>query len=122
MTAAARVLYVDDEETMRLLVQEHLSAEGYNVATATNGDEAVKTLETKTFDLVILDILMPGMSGIGVLQEMKARNIKPRVIVLTGVDDLDVAVNAAKLGAIDYVTKPFEMKDLLGSIRRVLQV
>ena len=66
-------MYVDDQEALRFLVQDHLSAEGYDVTTAVDGNEAVKILEAKSFDLVILDIRMPGMSGLAVLQEMKAR-------------------------------------------------
>jgi len=118
----ARILYVDDEEHFRELVQENLAPEGFNVSTAEDGDEALSLLGSGQFDLVILDIRMPRMGGLEVLDEMKKRGIRSRVIVLTGVDDIDVAVQAARLGANDYVTKPFEIETLLGSINRILSV
>jgi DNA-binding response OmpR family regulator len=122
MTPPARILFVDDEEPLRAIVHQHFSSEGYNITTAMNGEEAIESLKTTAFDLLILDIRMPGLDGLAVLREMKKRNIKPRIIVLTGVNEIDIAVAAAKLGANDYITKPFEMEELAESARRVLQV
>jgi len=121
-TVGTRLLLVDDEETLRKLVKEELDAEGFHVSMAEDGDEALAILGREAFDLLILDIRMPRMGGLSVLQEMQKRGIRPRVIVLTGVEDLDVAIQAARLGANDYVTKPFEAAVLIASIRRVLGV
>jgi DNA-binding response OmpR family regulator len=117
---AARVLYVDDEESLRMLVRSELSPHGYEVDIAEDGDVALNMLEQKTYDLVLLDIRMPRMDGIEVLNQMKIRNIRPRIIMLTGVDDLSVAVQSVKLGATDFITKPYDLEQLLSSIKRVL--
>ena len=114
------ILYVDDEETLRLLVRNQLTSEGYNVEVADDGDTAVEVMSRSPQDLVLLDIRMPRMSGIEVLEELKKRQIKPRIIMLTAVDDLSVAIQCVKLGANDYLTKPFDLEHLLSAIQRVL--
>lgn len=115
-----RVLYVDDEEPLRVLVKSELGQHGYEVETAEDGDVALTMLEQKSYDLVLLDIRMPRMDGIEVLNRMKARSIRPRIIMLTGVDDLSIAVRSVKLGATDFLTKPYDLEQLLSSIKRVL--
>ena len=117
-----RVLIVDDERALRMLVTMELEGEGYQVKTAEDGDEALAILLKEAFDLVILDIRMPRMNGLSVLREMKSKDIRPRVVVLTGVDDLEIAIQAMRLGANDYVTRPFDSGTLLASIRCVLTV
>jgi DNA-binding response OmpR family regulator len=112
---------MEDEAPLRSTVGDQLTAEGYHVATADDGDTGLELLNKERFDLLIVDIRMPRMDGLAVLREVKARGMQPRIIVLTSVDDLDFAVSAARLGANDYVTKPFDMDQLLVSIRRVLQ-
>jgi len=114
------ILYVDDEETLRLLVRNQLTSEGYNVEVADDGDTAVEVMSRSPQDLILLDIRMPRMSGIEVLEELKKRQIKPRIIMLTAVDDLSVAIQCVKLGANDYLTKPFDLEHLLSAIQRVL--
>jgi DNA-binding response OmpR family regulator len=115
------ILYVDDDPALRSIVDDHLREAGFRITTAEDGDVALQLLENERFDLVILDIQMPRMSGIQVLQTMQARDIRPRVIMLTGVNDMDAAVGSVKLGANDYLTKPFEFEQLVSSIRRVLK-
>jgi DNA-binding response OmpR family regulator len=115
-----KILYVDDEETLRLLVKNQLTNEGYDVQIADDGDVALDMLSQSPQDLVLLDIRMPRMSGVQVLEEFKKRGIKPRIIMLTAVDDLSVAIQCVKLGANDYLTKPFDLEHLLGAINRVL--
>ena len=113
------VLYVDDEETLRGLVQDQLSLEGFTVETADDGDTAVDMVGKKTYDVVLLDVRMPRMSGIEVLKHMRQHKIYSRVIMLTGVDDLGVAVEAVKNGANDYLTKPYELMNLVKCIKRI---
>lgn len=87
---------------------------------ADDGDTAVDMLARSPKDLILLDIRMPRMSGVEVLEELKKRQIKPRIIMLTAVDDLSVAIQCVKLGANDYLTKPFDLEHLLAAITRVL--
>lgn len=117
---AARLLYVDDEESLRILVKSQLALEGFFVETADDGDVALEMLAKDSFDLVLLDIRMPRMDGLIVLKELKSRGIRPRIIMLTGVDDLSIAIQSVKLGANDYVTKPYDIDKLLACINRVL--
>lgn len=119
MAAQTTVLYVDDEETLRLLVTHQLEAEGFTVESADDGDTALEMLAGKTFDLVLLDVRMPRMNGIDVLKEIKQRKILSRVVMLTGVDDLAVAMESVKNGANDYLTKPFDLSALVSCIKRV---
>jgi DNA-binding response OmpR family regulator len=115
------ILYVDDDAALRSLITDHLTESRFRVTTAEDGDVALPLMEKERFDLVILDIRMKRTGGVVVLQEMKKRSITSRVIMLTSVDDLDVALTCTRLGANDYVTKPFEIEELLASIRRLLR-
>ncbi len=120
MSKVYNILYVDDEDQLRFLVKSQLTQEGFNVDTADDGDTALTMINNKTYDVILLDIRMPRMNGIDVLKNLKHKKVNSRVIMLTGVDDLSVALEAVKSGAVDYITKPYEMSDLLKSIMRVL--
>ncbi len=120
MTTAVNILYVDDEDVLRTLVADQLGAQGYTVATADDGDTALEILAKRTFDIILLDIRMPRVSGMEVLKELRRRKNTTRIIVLTAVDDLAVAIEAVKNGATDYLTKPYELTTLVTSIQRVL--
>ena len=117
---ATRLLYADDEEPLRELVKSHLSLEGFDVETASDGKEAVEMLEKGRFDLVLLDLRMPKMDGFAVLQYLNKRPSPPPVIMLTGVDDVAIASQCVKLGASDYLTKPYNFHELIDSVERVL--
>jgi len=117
---SAKVLYVDDEDTLRFLVKEQLSAEGFDVVVAEDGRAAMESMAAQEFDVVLLDILMPGMDGFSVLKEIRNRPKRPRVIMLTGVSEISTALESLKNGANDYITKPYDLKDLVSSINRVL--
>jgi DNA-binding response OmpR family regulator len=118
---SSRILYAEDEDHTRSLVADELRQAGYAVDTAADGEEAIRALGGASYDLVLLDIRMPGKSGIDVLQFLREQNLRPRVIMLTAVDDLSIAIRSVKLGANDYVTKPFRIEELLGAIERVLR-
>ena len=120
MTGKTRLLYVDDEEALRTLVGDQLESEGFSVATADDGDTAIANLKKNSYDVILLDIRMPRVSGIEVLKFLRERKTATRVIVLTAVDDLSVAIEAVKNGASDYLTKPYDLNGLLSSIRRVM--
>ena len=120
MTKPIKVLYVDDEDVLRTLVKDQLAHEGFLVDTADDGDTALEILEDKKFDLILLDIRMPRLSGIEVLKVLRKRKITSRVVVLTAVSDLAVAIEAVKNGANDYLTKPYELNTLVHAIHRVM--
>ncbi|HUL43550.1 MAG TPA: response regulator [Bacteroidota bacterium] len=122
MIKSIRILYVDDEQNLRQLIKEQLMGEGYNVDTADDGDTASEKLKSEKYDLVLLDIRMPRMNGIEVLKFIKSKKLSCRIIMLTAVDDLAIAMEAVKQGANDYLTKPYELETLLKSIRRVMNV
>jgi DNA-binding response OmpR family regulator len=117
---AIQLLYADDEPALRELVQNHLSLEGFDVETAADGVEAVKMLNQKVYDLVLLDVHMPQMDGLEVLKYMKSKGMKSRLIMLTGDGDPKIVSQCAKYGAMDYLTKPYNYHELIEAIDRVL--
>jgi CheY-like chemotaxis protein len=114
------ILVVDDEDALRTVLSSELESEGYIVATAADGDEAISILQGKVFDLVLLDIKMPRVDGFEVLRFIKERYPATKVIMLTGFADLKNAIESKKLGAEDFVSKPYDLVDLLTTIERVL--
>ncbi len=114
------ILVVDDEDALRTVLSSELESEGYVVATAGDGDEAISILQGKSFDLVLLDIKMPRVDGFEVLRFIKERYPATKVIMLTGFADLKNAIESKKLGAEDFVSKPYDLVDLLTTIERVL--
>jgi CheY-like chemotaxis protein len=115
-----RLLYVDDEADLRSLVQMHLSLEGYEVETAADGDSAIQMLKDQPYDIVLLDVYMPKMNGLQVLQYLKRSNTTARLIVLTGSDNPYIAKECARLGAQAYLSKPYNFHELIESIDRVM--
>ena len=120
MAKSKRILIVDDEETLRSLVRSELESNGYEVHEVEGGEEALTYLASNEADLVILDIKMPGMGGMDVLQRIREDDLARKVIMLTGVGELKIARECLELGASDFMSKPFEMSNLLSCINRVL--
>ncbi|MBC8417990.1 MAG: response regulator [Pseudomonadota bacterium] len=116
-----RVLLVDDEEEFVQALAERLSIRDYDVTTSLSGEDAVEKLRHYNFDVVILDVRMPGMDGTEVLHEMK--RIKPltEVIMLTGHATVESAIDGMKQGAYDYLIKPCETEDLVIKINRAYE-
>src|SRR5690348_12504714 len=102
-----RILVIDDEPGLRDMLVFDLAKHGYQVATAANGAEGIRKVETESFDLVLCDIMMEGRSGVDVLKEIKNRCPDIEVIMATGHATLETAVESMKLGAYDYITKPY---------------
>lgn len=117
-----KILVVDDEAIILKIINEELINEGYEVDTASDGEEASIKIKQKKYDLVILDNKMPKKSGIDVLKEIK--DIKPNIIVImmTAFGTINNAVEAMKLGAFDYITKPFENNDLIYKVKQAFKV
>lgn len=114
------VLVVDDEEALRSVLSNELINEGYDVRTASDGDDAITEIDRTPFDLVLLDIKMPRVSGFEVLKHIKEHAGNTKVVMLTGFADLKNAIESKKLGADDFVSKPYDLVDLLTTIERVL--
>ena len=113
-----RVLLVDDEEQFVETLALRLEARDFVVATAFNGDQALDYLKGKDVDVVVLDVLMPGLSGIDTLREMKKIRPLTEVIMLTGHATVETAIEGMKLGAFDYLMKPTEIEELVEKITR----
>jgi two-component system KDP operon response regulator KdpE len=113
-----KILIVDDDAQIRKLVRVNLEGRGYIVEEAVDGEDAIAHLKATTFDLLILDLVMPGMSGIEVCAWVRERSDVP-VIVLSAHDDEEQKVRALDAGADDFVTKPFGYEELLARIRAV---
>jgi two-component system copper resistance phosphate regulon response regulator CusR len=107
-----RVLVVDDSERVRKTLATGLRAHGMAVETAADGAEALAMLNGLTFDLVVLDLMMPRVDGTQVLQALKGRSEKPRILVLSARDHVQDRVDALNLGADDYLVKPFAFEEL----------
>lgn len=120
MAEKRRILVVDDEDALRTVLSAELNSEGYEVGTAADGMEALDELQKGTYDLVLLDIKMPNMNGFEVLKVIKERHAGTKVIMLTGFADLKNAIESKKLGAEDFVSKPYDLVDLLTTIDRVM--
>jgi DNA-binding response OmpR family regulator len=116
-----KILVVDDEETLRVVLSAELKGEGYQVTSAADGQEAIHHLATNQFDLILLDIKMPNMDGYEVLKFVKERYKTTKVIMLTGFADIKNAIESKKLGAADYVCKPYNLVDLFNTVERVLR-
>lgn len=115
------ILVVDDEESIRTALSRKLEDEQYRCVLAASGEEALTEASKQVFDIVLLDVKMPGLTGIDVLPEIIRAYPDTVVIMATGVVDLQTAVDALNLGACDYVTKPFDMDDLVVRVERALE-
>lgn len=111
-----RILIVDDEERFRTTLGKRLGERGLDVETVGSGEEAVKIIKEKLFDVIILDVKMPGMDGIETLTELKKINPNIEVLLLTGHASVDSAVDGMRLGAYDYLMKPCEIEVLMEKI------
>jgi len=113
-----KVLLVDDEKEFIQTLAERLEVRDFNVQTAFDGEEALSKIKAQDFDVVILDVLMPGKNGIETLREIK--NLKPliSVIMLTGHATVETAIDGMKAGAYDYLMKPTDTNDLVGKITK----
>jgi DNA-binding NtrC family response regulator len=120
MSEKRKILVVDDEDALRTVLSAELNSEGYDVGTAADGTEALAELQKGKYDLVLLDIKMPNMNGFEVLKVIKEKHGGTKVIMLTGFADLKNAIESKKLGAEDFVSKPYDLVDLLTTIDRVM--
>lgn len=116
-----KILVVDDEDSIRNIIARKLEMDGYHCVTASNAREAVETAAKHSFDLVLTDVKMPGMSGIELLSKLVNDYPDTGVMMITAMTDAHTAVDAMKLGAYDYITKPFDLDALSIKVERALE-
>ncbi len=115
------VLVVDDERPTRLLMERELPQSGCKVVAVPSGEEALEVLSRQEFDVVLLDLKMPGLGGVETLRRLRSSGVTAEVVVLTGHPDVDTAIEAMKLGAYDYLTKPFKLSEVEAVLRRAAE-
>lgn len=116
-----RILLVEDEDQIRSLLEMNLEMEGFEVIAATNGKDAIKAFKEQHFDLIILDIMLPGIDGIGVCEQIRLTNSEVPIIFLTAKDTAEERVKGLKKGADDYLTKPFDLEELIIRVKNLLK-
>lgn len=117
------ILIVDDDKNLCSVLSEELDEIGFNTSFVNSAEEAVqKAAQDNSFDLILLDLKMPGKDGFYVLRALKEKEIKVKVIVLTAYADVQSAIDSAKLGANDFISKPYDLDDLIVTVRKVLNV
>ncbi|HTT48993.1 MAG TPA: response regulator [Pseudolabrys sp.] len=115
MTDKNRILVVDDDETVRRSYLRSLESVSCQVATASDGEEALQSMEQNPFDVVLLDMRMPGQDGLSVLRAIKQKWPDSEVVIITGYPTVDSAKEAVRLGAYDYVSKPVGPQDVINA-------
>ena len=116
--AAKRILIVDDEESFRHMLSVILIKEGYEVETSPNGEAGLQKATASAFDQILCDIRMPRMDGLGFLQEIKKSGTEATIIVMSAYGTVDIAIEAMKLGAYDYISKPFKPDEVILTLRK----
>ncbi|MDA7764031.1 response regulator transcription factor [Pelagibacterales bacterium] len=116
----SHILIVDDDDKIRELLKDFLISNNFLVSTAINGEDAIKKIELVNFDILILDIMMPGIDGYELTKIIRLKSLVP-IIHLTAMDDTDSVIQGLELGADDYLSKPFEPKELLLRIKNILK-
>jgi two-component system, OmpR family, response regulator len=117
----ARVLLVDDEVAFANNIAKLISKRGYEVIAVYNGESAIRAIEENEFDVIVLDLKMPGLDGLATLKQIKKRQPNVEVIILTGHGSMDSGIDGIQLGAFDFIMKPVRFEDLHESIRQAFQ-
>ena len=119
-TQAPRILLVDDEQSLQTLLAYPLRKEGYEVVAALNGQEALDRLRETTFDLVVLDLMLPKVDGFEVCRQVRARSTVPIIMLTARAEEID-KVLGLELGADDYITKPFSVREFRSRVKAVMR-
>ena len=117
----AKLLVVDDEPNIRDLLASSLRFAGFDVVTATDGNQALRTIESDDPDLIVLDVMLPDMDGFTVARRVRERDIATPILFLTARDDMDDKIQGLTVGGDDYVTKPFGLEEVVARIRAILR-
>jgi|Deesub1362A_J573_1020465.scaffolds.fasta_scaffold00924_9 DNA-binding NtrC family response regulator len=116
-----RILVVDDEKEIQNLLHKLLTKEGYEVNVATLPEEALKKIESENYDVVLLDLMLPGVKGTDIIQEIKRRQPNCAVIIMTAFGTIPNTVEAIKKGAFDYIEKPFKKGEIQHAVRNAIE-
>src|SRR6185436_14546436 len=116
-----RILFADDERSLQEVMRTELPRLGHEVNVCPDGKSAIKSLEKNTYDAAILDLRMPGFDGIQVLEQIKAVSPDTEVIIMTGHASIETAMDAVRLGAFDYITKPCKLTQIETILRKVVE-
>lgn len=116
-----QILIVDDQEEICSLLARRLIMEKYYCVVATTGKEALHHFYKNKFSLIICDLKMPGMDGLKLLEKMKALDPETMVIMITGYPDIEVAVKAMRMGAYDFIVKPFNLELMVSTVNRAME-
>jgi len=114
-----RILVIEDDDRIADFLYRALSAEGYSVKRLDNGNDAVSVIQNGDFNCILLDLMLPGASGLDICQEIRFRKLSIPIIMLTAMDGIDDIVHGLKMGADDYMTKPFDLDELIARIETV---
>lgn len=117
-----KILIVDDAEFLRVRISRMLVSEGYEIAEAENGLEAVNAFKSEQPDLVLMDITMPEMDGLTALREIQSHDPEAKIVMLTALGQESVVLEAIKAGAKDFIVKPFEQARVISAITKYIQV
>ena len=120
MDSITKVLIVDDDLTICDLLHQELCDHAYMCTEAQDGITALNNLAAQSFDVVLLDVRLPGMSGVEVLKEIRSRYTSMAIIMITAINDVDTAVRSIRLGALDYIVKPFDLNRLVASVENAV--
>jgi two-component system, OmpR family, response regulator len=121
-TKIGSILVVEDEEKIARVLELELEYEGYEVSKVIDGLEALEAYRTGHWDLILLDVMLPGLSGIEILRRIRNNDLHTPVILLTAKSSVEDKVSGLDLGANDYITKPFQIEELLARIRAALRI
>jgi DNA-binding response OmpR family regulator len=121
-TPPRRILVIDDEEVVHASLRKILSRLGFAVDAVLTAQAGLDRLANERYDLVITDLIMPGMNGIELLNELQERGTRPPILMITGYPTIRTAVQALRLGAMDYIAKPYTRKELLAPVKRALRL
>lgn len=117
----ARILVIEDEPEMQRGLKDNLEFEGYDVLVVGDGKKGMETIHAKNFDLILLDVMLPGMSGLDVCKKVRAEGITTPIIMLTAKGEEVDKILGLEFGADDYITKPFSLRELLARVKAVLR-
>ena len=115
-----KILIVDDESNIRLGLNKCLAKEGYYIEEASNGEEALKLIYNKKYDLILMDVQMPELNGFDVLKRIRKFGNSTRVIMMTAFGTVEMAVDSMKIGAVDFLSKPFTISKVRDVVKEVL--
>jgi DNA-binding response OmpR family regulator len=118
----AKLLVVDDEKNLRLVIQKELARQGHETEAAADGQAAWEMMEARDYDVLLCDINMPRLDGMGLLRRLKEKMPNPpEIIMLTGQGTVETAIEAMKLGAYDYLTKPYRIAELSALVKQAAE-